>query len=326
MDLVMPLVNAYVVDDFLLPLVGMEGLGVQSPSTVAPYWAPPIADAGMLEYTPLRNVLVMWGFLYISTLIVYFIVATLTYVFFYDEKDTALAEGKIKKGQVWDEIFLSLWSGAIMTGMTAPIETAVCYGWGNVYSGLGDYGLVYLIVSPLLFVAFTDFLIYWIHRGLHHKLLCRCRATCSSNVHLCAFSAFCARLKSHRINTQLHTRQTGRFTSCTTSSRRRRRTRRSISTRSTASRRASPTTSSCSCSPSTTSSTQPVSASSVCGQSTSTIACRCASAASIARRTTPSTTRSSTSTTDSTLRSGTGTFALFSFVCCLCICTVLCLV
>jgi len=73
--------------------------------------------------------------------------------------------------QVINEIFTSVWSLAIMAGMTAPLEIAVMYGYGKVYHNVADYGWAYFVTSPILFLLFTDSMIYWIHRGLHHPWL-----------------------------------------------------------------------------------------------------------------------------------------------------------
>ena len=55
-----------------------------------------------------------------------------------------------------------------MSGMTAPIEVAVVYGYGQVYFSLeGQWlgGWPYLLFSMVLFLIFTDTCIYWIHRS-----------------------------------------------------------------------------------------------------------------------------------------------------------------
>ena len=60
--------------------------------------------------------------------------------------------------------------------MTAPFELLVEQGYTKIYwetparDDLG--GWFYLLVgSPLLFLAFSDTCVYWIHRMLHHRLL-----------------------------------------------------------------------------------------------------------------------------------------------------------
>lgn len=59
-----------------------------------------------------------------------------------------------------------------MPGMAIPTTALFVLevrGYTRLYdtSAQGP-GLWYDIAQPLLFLLFTDFLIYWIHRGLHH--------------------------------------------------------------------------------------------------------------------------------------------------------------
>ena len=37
----------------------------------------------------------------------------------------------------------------------------------QVYHNVSDYGWAYLLFSPLFFIAVTDCMVYFIHRGLH---------------------------------------------------------------------------------------------------------------------------------------------------------------
>ncbi|KAF6082852.1 sterol-C5-desaturase [Phyllostomus discolor] len=46
-------------------------------------------------------------------------------------------------------------------------------GYSKLYDDIGGFphGWFHLLVSVLSFLFFTDMLIYWIHRGLHHRLV-----------------------------------------------------------------------------------------------------------------------------------------------------------
>lgn len=57
--------------------------------------------------------------------------------------------------------------------MTVPLEMLVMHGYTRVYHHVEDYGMGYLLLSPILFLMFTDCLIYFIHRGLHWGMLAR---------------------------------------------------------------------------------------------------------------------------------------------------------
>jgi len=149
MDEIVSLTNHYVVDPYILrdPVYHQDS-----------------------EYSMGRNFLVMWGILYAGSLFIYFTLATATYKMFFtkqfrDKKNFVAWE--YDSQQVFDEIFTSVWSLAVMAGLTAPFEIGVMYGYGKVYHNISDYGWGYLLVSPFVFLLFTDSLIYWIHRGLH---------------------------------------------------------------------------------------------------------------------------------------------------------------
>lgn len=126
------------------------------------------------SYSVTRNFVVMWTLLYSGSLIVYFLGAFTTYYLFFvrkTENGENLAHWKYDKEQVKNEIWTSVWSLWIMSGMVTPCEILVMYGYGRVYYSVDEYGWGYLLISPILFLMFTDSLIYWIHRGLHHGSL-----------------------------------------------------------------------------------------------------------------------------------------------------------
>jgi len=160
MDYILVALNNYIVD----PLV------LRVPHAAVPADADPLTWINP-KYTILRQLLVTWTFLYISSMIIYFSFCSLTYWYYFTPVANNKAMWKYDGQQLREEIWTSVWSGCIMAGMTAPIEVAVVYGYGRVYANVSDYGIAYLVASVFLFFAFTDSTIYWIHRGLHHPRL-----------------------------------------------------------------------------------------------------------------------------------------------------------
>jgi len=154
MDLVLNRLNTLVVD----PLV----LRVPSSPLSSADWS--YVDP---SYSISRQIIVTWAFLTIVSYIVYFLFCGTTYWIYFLPKNNNKAMWKYDGEQLANEIWTSIWSGFFMSGMTAPIEVAVVYGHGRVYDHVSDYGVAYLIFSLLLFIVFTDTLIYWIHRALH---------------------------------------------------------------------------------------------------------------------------------------------------------------
>jgi len=70
--------------------------------------------------------------------------------------------------QIREEIWVSTWSLCIMSGLVACADMVLLVGGlAKLYNNISDYGYVYFALSPLLFLVFTDTLIYWIHIALH---------------------------------------------------------------------------------------------------------------------------------------------------------------
>lgn len=58
-----------------------------------------------------------------------------------------------------------------MAVLTAPWFLAEVRGYSLLYLQPEEYGWWYMVFQFPLFLVFTDCLIYWIHRGLHHPLV-----------------------------------------------------------------------------------------------------------------------------------------------------------
>src|SRR5438270_1093617 len=57
----------------------------------------------------------------------------------------------------------------LMTLLTVPWFLGEVRGYSKLYDTIDIYGWGYFILSVGLFLMFTDFFIYCIHRGLHHR-------------------------------------------------------------------------------------------------------------------------------------------------------------
>lgn len=127
-------------------------------------------------YSLTRKFAVLWAFLTVFTYVLYFTLCPLSYYWQFVRKDkngknNARFTGREGKDQVKNEIVLSVWSIAVMTLMTAPFELMVEAGWTKIYWDVEEYGWAYFFLTPLLFIVFSDTCIYWIHRGLHHRMV-----------------------------------------------------------------------------------------------------------------------------------------------------------
>ncbi|KAF2811454.1 uncharacterized protein BDZ99DRAFT_440300 [Mytilinidion resinicola] len=103
-------------------------------------------------------------------LVIYYVCATLSYVFVFDK--ATFAHPKYLKHQVRQEIWQTNKSLPGMAVLTAPIFLAEVRGYSKMYDASADGpGMWYNILQFPFFILFTDLFIYWIHRGLHHPLV-----------------------------------------------------------------------------------------------------------------------------------------------------------
>ncbi|KAK2739022.1 c-5 sterol desaturase [Myotisia sp. PD_48] len=100
-------------------------------------------------------------------LVLYFVFSSLSYVFVFDK--TAVNHPKYLKNQISLEIRQTMISMPFMSLATVPFFLTEVKGYSKIYDGLDEapFWLYNFLQVPLFFI-FTDFFIYWIHRGLHH--------------------------------------------------------------------------------------------------------------------------------------------------------------
>ncbi|PGH23972.1 hypothetical protein AJ80_02034 [Polytolypa hystricis UAMH7299] len=104
---------------------------------------------------------------WIFGLAVYFIFASLSYIFIFDKE--MKNHPKYLKNQVWLEIRQATIAMPGMSLLMLPLVLGEVRGYSKMYDTSADGpGRWYDIAQFPLFLLFTDFCIYWIHRGLHH--------------------------------------------------------------------------------------------------------------------------------------------------------------
>ncbi|KAM0428233.1 hypothetical protein ACHAPT_007134 [Fusarium lateritium] len=116
---------------------------------------------------PLRQALTLYLITWIFGLAVYFIVATLSYIFIFDKR--TFNHPRFIKHQVRLEIIQANKAMPVMALITAPLFLLEVRGYGKLYDTTEQGpGLWYDFFQFPLFLLFTDFCIYWAHRWLHH--------------------------------------------------------------------------------------------------------------------------------------------------------------
>jgi len=98
---------------------------------------------------------------------IYFVVSSLSYLFVFDK--TTFKHPKFLKNQIKMEIRQAVDAMPFIAILTTPFFFGEVRGYSKLYDTLSDQPFPYynLLQFPL-FLIFTDFCIYFIHRGLHH--------------------------------------------------------------------------------------------------------------------------------------------------------------
>jgi len=117
-----------------------------------------------------RQTLSLYLITWLFGALLYFVCATLSYIFIFDKM--TVYHPKYLKNQIRLEITQTMVAMPIMAIFTVPFFIAEVRGYSKLYDTTADGpGLWYNYLQFPIFIGFTDFLIYWIHRGLHHPLV-----------------------------------------------------------------------------------------------------------------------------------------------------------
>ncbi|KAG5288000.1 C-5 sterol desaturase [Histoplasma ohiense] len=117
-----------------------------------------------------RQLLTLYIITWVFGLLVYFIFATISYVFVFDK--STFNHPKYLKNQIRMEIKQTSIALPIMAIFTAPVFLLEVRGYAKMYDNFEDAPFpLYNYLQFPFFIVFTDFFIYWIHRGLHHPLV-----------------------------------------------------------------------------------------------------------------------------------------------------------
>jgi len=121
-------------------------------------------DYWVRQYVSLFFILSLGGY------VIYFAMDSLSYLLLFNKE---IRKSKhFLKNQELLEISLSVTSIPIMAVPSALIFLAEIRGHARLYEDFHSHGgWPYILFSVLFYLVFTDSLIYWIHRWLHHPLL-----------------------------------------------------------------------------------------------------------------------------------------------------------
>uniref|UniRef100_A0A8C5QM99 Sterol-C5-desaturase n=1 Tax=Leptobrachium leishanense TaxID=445787 RepID=A0A8C5QM99_9ANUR len=135
------------------------------------FFTPYMYPAGWSEDDPLRQFLSLLIVTNLGALVIYFLFAGLSYYFMFDH--SLMKHPQFLENQVRREITFTLQSMPWISFPTVALFFAEVRGYSRLYDNIDSspYGWFGVILSMISFLFFTDMMIYWIHRFLHHRLI-----------------------------------------------------------------------------------------------------------------------------------------------------------
>ncbi|KAI0050467.1 hypothetical protein FA95DRAFT_1513941 [Auriscalpium vulgare] len=137
------------------------------PANASLYLPGPVS-AWPRDYIP-RQLLSLSAITIVGIYVLYFLFAGLSYYLIFNHE--MMEHPRFLKNQVKLEIQCSINAFPGMTLLTLPWFQAEVMGYTKLYDRIDEYGWTYLVLSVPLFLLFTDYGIYWVHRLLHHPLV-----------------------------------------------------------------------------------------------------------------------------------------------------------
>ena len=138
---------------------------------------PYVYPTSWAENSVLRQFISLYLIVAVGGWLLYFSMAAMSYIFLFDKRYQK--HPNYLSNQVSLEIMYATKSIPFMAVFTVPIFVLEVRGYGRLYVdidnpsanffGIRNWG--FIILSICSFLMFTDCLIYWIHRWLHHRLV-----------------------------------------------------------------------------------------------------------------------------------------------------------
>jgi Delta7-sterol 5-desaturase len=113
-----------------------------------------------------RQIISILAITQLGASLLYFTFAAMSYYFIFDRR--LEHHPRFLKDQVRLEIKSSMSAVPFINLMTLPIFLAEVRGKSLLYADVSKYGWTWMVISTVLYMAFNDFMIYWIHRLEHH--------------------------------------------------------------------------------------------------------------------------------------------------------------
>ncbi|PLN79023.1 putative sterol delta 5,6-desaturase [Aspergillus taichungensis] len=114
-----------------------------------------------------RQFLSLFAVSWLFALILYYLTATISFHLVFDKR--SMKHPKFLRNQIQLEKQQAYSAIPVMAALTAPFFVAEVRDYTKLYDFSTDAPFpLYTVLQFPLFILFTDFGIYWVHRGLHH--------------------------------------------------------------------------------------------------------------------------------------------------------------
>lgn len=166
MDVALELLDPLVLDKAYAALLPHPSLSLSNSSyiNISPAHTPPTSQWPRDNvYRQIISILLITQF---GATSLYLIFSALSYYLIFDRR--LEYHPRFLQNQIRQEIKSSLSAIPTINILTLPVFLAEVRGKSLCYSKVSDYGWPWLLFSSILYVAFNDFAIYWIHRLEHH--------------------------------------------------------------------------------------------------------------------------------------------------------------
>jgi len=161
MDSALEFLDDHLLDNVYLKLFRTEVVSNESVATLI---------SALPRDNDIRICLSLFAFLTLGGWFFYLTAACFSYYVFFDHE--TMNHPKFLKNQVRQEIEYAVKALPMMGVLTVPWIWGEIKGYSKLYENSSLYGgWPYMIFSIGLFVFTTDFMIYWVHRYLHHPFI-----------------------------------------------------------------------------------------------------------------------------------------------------------
>lgn len=167
MDVALEFLDPLILDKAYAWALPSSSLSIDSSNGTSPHkFSPAHTTSQWPRDNIYRQIISILALTQIGATSLYLVFSALSYYLVFDRR--LEYHPRFLKNQVRQEIMSSFSAVPFINLLTLPIFLAEVRGHSLLYSNVSEYGWTWMVVSTVLYMAFNDFAIYWIHRLEHH--------------------------------------------------------------------------------------------------------------------------------------------------------------